>query len=73
MIELQVNNESVLGLSQYKQYGSIGVTKTDKHGNEEYGYEIPAGDMVMLLNYYRYMKQNDYQCYFINPTGKNSK
>ncbi|RXZ78161.1 hypothetical protein EBB07_29340 [Paenibacillaceae bacterium] len=31
---------------------------------------IPEGDMVMLVNYYRYMKENDVQCDFINPNGK---
>ena len=31
---------------------------------------IPPGDVIMLLNYYRYMKDNDYQCDFINPHGK---
>ena len=33
---------------------------------------IPAGDMVMLINWYRYVKDNDIQDDFINPQGKNA-
>ena len=32
---------------------------------------IPAGDMVMLINFYRYIKDNDIQNDFINYNGKN--
>lgn len=32
---------------------------------------ISNGDMVMLLNYYSYVKRNDIQNDFINPNGKN--
>jgi hypothetical protein len=32
---------------------------------------IPNGDMVMLINLYRYIKDNDIQNEFINPNGKN--
>lgn len=34
--------------------------------------EISAGDMVMLINLYRYIKENDIQNDFINPGGKNN-
>lgn len=33
--------------------------------------EIPPGDMVMLFNLYRYIKENDIQNDFLNPGGKN--
>lgn len=32
---------------------------------------ISAGDMVMLINYYRYIKDNNIKCDFVNPNGKN--
>ena len=35
--------------------------------------KIPAGDMVMLINLYRYIKENDIQNDFINPCGKNKE
>lgn len=31
---------------------------------------IPDGDFVMLMNYYRYVKDNNIQCDFINPNGQ---
>lgn len=33
--------------------------------------EISNGDMVMLINLYRYIKRHDIQNDFINPYGKN--
>lgn len=70
MIELEVNNQRVLQLTQPYQYNDIEVTTHNKKDYEE-SYNIPAGDMVMLLNYYRYVKDNDIQCDFINYHGKN--
>ena len=35
--------------------------------------KIPASDMVMLINLYRYIKENDIQNDFINPCGKNKE
>lgn len=34
---------------------------------------IPPEDMVMLINLYRYIKENDIQNDFINPYGKNKE
>lgn len=34
---------------------------------------IPSSDMVMLINLYRYIKENDIQNDFINPNGKNKE
>lgn len=33
---------------------------------------IPSGDMVMLINLYKYIRDNDIQNEFINPYGKNT-
>mgnify|MGYP000068495819 CR=1 FL=1 len=35
--------------------------------------EISSGDMVMLINLYKYIKENDIQNDFINPNGKNQE
>jgi hypothetical protein len=60
MIELRVNNNQVLVVKQNNQYGDIEVSD----------YDIPASDFVMLLNYYRYIKDNNIQCDFINPSPR---
>ena len=35
--------------------------------------DIPAADMVMLVNYYKYIKDNDIKNDFVNPSGKNKE
>ena len=69
MITLNVNNESQLCMFQPKEDGMVYVSRLPK--NEPAG-QIPAGDMVILLNYYRHVKDNDIHCDFVNPGGKNS-
>lgn len=34
---------------------------------------IPPGDMIMLLNYYNYVKENNIKNDFINPYGTNKE
>lgn len=54
-----------------------GMQMTFKHNKENEAIEvttdgtlsIPEGDFVMLINYYRYIKNNDIQCDFINYHG----
>ena len=55
------NNDGILSVEQKKHDGSIQVSTGEK---------ISAGDFVMLLNYYRYVKNNDIQNDFINYWGK---
>lgn len=55
------NNNGVLKIAQEEPDGTVTVDDL----------EIPPGDMVMLINYYRYIKENDIQNDFINPNGKN--
>ena len=59
---LEVNNDRRIRLSQKEIDGPIIVralsAPTDVFGHRdlEYEYQISAGDMVMLLNWYRYQK-----------------
>ena len=69
-IELEVNNGQTLFLSQVSKDGDTILDRWD--GDKmEYERTIPAGDMVMLLNLYRYVKDQDIYNNFINPDGKN--
>jgi hypothetical protein len=72
-MKFEVNNNQTIDLTQARSDGSVTVTKTDFSDNEETSYNISAGDMVMLLNYYQYVKSNNIQCDFINPYGKNQR
>ena len=71
MIEYNINNGGVLKLHQLEKDGLLRIMRTDENDNTEYTFGIPAGDVVMLINLYRYIKSNDIQNDFINPTGKN--
>lgn len=64
-----VNNGGVLELVQRGHDGTVLIAGTNRHlSKTEF---IPNGDMVMLINFYRYIKDNDIQNDFINPNGKN--
>lgn len=69
-IELEVNNGQTLFLTQVSKDGD---TILNRWNGQTMRYErtIPAGDMVMLLNLYRYVKDNDIYDSFINPEGNN--
>lgn len=56
MIKLNINNNGKIEISQEITDGKINVDVIDSKGEVDYFYEIPAGDMVMLLNYYQYKK-----------------
>lgn len=67
-IEIEVNNGQTLFLTQVSKDGDTILNRWD--GDKmEYDRTIPAGDMVMLLNLYRYVKDNDIYDSFINPKG----
>lgn len=71
-ISFTVNNGRRLELVQRDHDYDIHIRKY--HGKiKEYGNIISAGDMVMLLNLYRYIKDNDIQNDFINPDGANKE
>lgn len=63
----EVNNGGQLELIQRGHDGTV-LISDDSMSKTEF---IPAGDMVMLVNFYRYIKDNDIQNDFINPNGKN--
>lgn len=71
-LSYNVNNGGTLELIQRGHDGTVLVC--DSNASEETDKEsnyIPAGDMVMLINLYRYIKDYDIQNDFINPNGKN--
>ena len=63
-----VNNGSTLELIQRGHDGTVLIAGTNHASKTEF---IPNGDMVMLINLYRHIKDNDIQNVFINPYGKN--
>jgi len=74
-ISFNINNGRTLELVQRRHDGDILIICKDLKGyhesipdNEAF---ISNGDMVMLINYYRYIKSNNIQCDFINPNGTN--
>lgn len=64
-----VNNGGKLELIQRGHDGSV-LISDDSISKIEF---IPPEDMVMLINLYRYIKENDIQNDFINPYGKNKE
>ena len=72
-LEFLVNNNGTMQFIQNKRDGDVTIhtfhnfndfseTKNDIH--------ISNSDMVMLVNLYKYIKENDIQNDFINPYGK---
>ena len=68
MIEIPINNNRKLILIQSAE--GIEVATTSKDGIES-KIILSEGDMVMLFNYYKYVKHNDIKCDFVNTDGKN--
>lgn len=63
-ISFDVNNGGILSLEQENHDGAVLLSD---------GTKISAGDFVMLINYYRHVKNNDIQNNFINYHGKNKE
>lgn len=57
-IEMNVNNGRTLSLIQHESDRDINIMTTDSEGIIQTIDNINAGDMVMLLNYYRYQKDH---------------
>lgn len=70
MLNFNVNNKGVLTVDQSSPDAAVTVAIT-KDGKTENNYTISNGDFVMLLNLYKYIKDNDIQNDFINYHGKN--
>jgi len=67
-----INNAGKLELVQRGHDGTVLIIDSSRENQEERKSDyISAGDMVMLINYYRYIIDNDIQNDFINPNGIN--
>ena len=73
MISFNVNNGLTLSLNQSGHDKDVTVTAHDGNNPPEREYTISNGDFVMLLNFFRYVKDYDIQNDFINPYGKNTE
>lgn len=73
-ISFDINNNGKVELVQREHDGKVLISYSDKDiENPDNLAFINPGDFVMLINYYRYIKRNDIQNDFINPTGKNKE
>lgn len=75
-ISYAINNGGKMELVQREHDGTVLVISTDENGSDLHPDSesfIHSGDMVMLINLYRYIKSNDIQNDFINPYGKNTE
>lgn len=70
-LSFKVNNDGLLNLVQNELDGTVHVNRYDKEEGYINRCHISNGDMVMLVNMYMYIKENDIQNDFINPNGKN--
>lgn len=71
-IDIEINNGRTMRITQTdsdKARCGIGVETLDEDSNLEERELISEGDFVMLINYYRYIKENDIKDEFINTTG----
>lgn len=66
------NNHGFLNVEQSTTDADVKV-RTGTNNIVEHIEEISAGDFVMLINWYKYIKGNDIQNDFINPHGKNKE
>lgn len=70
-IKFFVNNGQTINIEQLTADNAVRVYKTENATTKSKTTIIPPGDVVMMLNYYRYIKDNDIQNDFLNPCGKN--
>lgn len=67
-----INNNGQLALVQRGHDGTVLIMDSNRQNQKERKSDyISAGDMVMLINYYRYIIDNDIKNDFINPYGAN--
>ena len=70
-LSFKTNNAGILNMIQHGVDGNIIVKRLEKDKGYKTITTIPPGDMVMLVNLYKHIKENDIQDDFINPHGKN--
>lgn len=76
MIEIRINNNGILRLSQTetdKLRCGVAVESVDDKGEVYRRDLISEGDFVMLINCYRYIVDNDIQDDFVNRNGLNDR
>lgn len=74
-IDIRINNGRTMRIVQTetdKNRDGIGIETLDEKGNLEERELIDEGDFVMLINYYRYIKEYDIKNDFINRNGINN-
>lgn len=72
-LSFKTNNGGILNMIQHEVDGKVVIKRLEKDNGYKQIVEISAGDMVMLVNMYKYIKENDIQNNFINPHGKNKE
>ena len=72
-LSFKVNNNGILKLVQNEIDGTVHVNRLEKGNGYKNIINISAGDMVMLINMYKYIKENDIENSFINTNGKNKE
>ena len=72
MIGFDLNNNRRGYLTQAKHDDKV-VYTIFQGSKEDRIHIIPVGEFVMLMNLYRYIKDNDIKNDFINPYGKNKE
>ena len=72
LLSYNVNNGGTLELVQRGHDRTVLIMDSNRNTDpDEKSNYIPAGDMIMLINFYRYIKNNDIQNDFINRNGEN--
>lgn len=69
-LSFKTNNAGILNMIQHEVDGTVIVKRLEKGNGYRTIATIPAGDMVMLVNMYKHIKENNIQNAFINPNGK---
>ena len=70
-LSFKTNNGGIMNMIQHELDGKVIVKRLEKDKGYKTITSIPAGNMVMLINMYKYIKENDIRNAFINPNGKN--
>lgn len=68
-----INNQGTQSWYQQEHDGPVTVAHSSPGVPQETIAVIPPGDMVMLVNLYRYVKENDIRNDFINPGGRKTE
>lgn len=75
-IDVEINNGRIMRIIQTdvdKARCGIGLETINSQGKVEERLLIEEGDFVMLINYYRYIKEYDIKDDFINRDGLNDR